>query len=88
MNQGRRLIMRDDTVIEDGEAGYVQGNLWLWFRGYTLQQAAEIAFNPLKTGMITFEYGEMSDTYEGFTRCMGIQMDMDGRISVCLTQGE
>ena len=83
--EGRQLILNDGTVIPDGEAGLAQGFLWLYLPGYTMQQAAAIAFDAGKTASITFEYGEMSDTYNGYTVCTNISAD-DGQASVCLTQ--
>lgn len=84
---GRRLILNDSTIIEDGEAGYSQGALWLWFGGYTLPEAAGIVFSPGKTAKICFQYGEMEDEYTGFTECISLQIDSEGRISACLTKG-
>ena len=82
-----RLKLNDGTVIEDGQAGLAQGILWLWFTGYTMAQAAGIFLDPAKTSRIVFEYGEMSDTFEGFTDCTILQIDNGGRVSVCLKQG-
>lgn len=84
---GRRLILHDGTVIENGEAGYSQGFLWIWFTGYTLQEAAVMFFDPSKTSVIDYEYGEMQDDYRGYTNCISLQIDVDGKISVCLTKG-
>ena len=85
---GRRLILKDGTTIEDGEAGFSQGFLWLWFSGMTLAQASAIVFDPLKTDRIKFQYGEMSDVYNGFTDCRSISIDTDGVVSVCMVKGE
>lgn len=84
---GRQLVLNDGTIIEDGEAGYSQGFLWLWFTGYTLQQAAAVFFYAEKTARITFQYGEMEDTYEGFTNCINLNINTDGMVSVCMTRG-
>ena len=84
---GQRIILHDETVIEDGSAGLSSGFLWLYLPGYTIQQAAAIAFDPTKTAVIVFEYGEMSDTYNGYTTCTQVSED-DGAASVCLTKGE
>lgn len=86
MLTGRRLILNDETIIEDGEAGYSQRNLWLWFTGYTLQEAALMFFDPSKTSHIVFQYGEMEDEYDGYTNCISLQIDVDNRISICLIQ--
>ena len=83
---GRRLILNDKTVIENGEAGYDAGFLWLRFNGYTIADAAVMFSDPGKTGKIIFQYGNMEDTYEGFTDCRTVQIDVDGKISVCMTK--
>ena len=85
---GQRLILNDGTIIEDGGAGYSQGLLWCYFTGYTLPQAAALFFNPEKTARIVFQYGEMEDVHEGFTTCTNINIDIDGRVSVCMIKGE
>lgn len=81
-----RLKFLDGTEIE-GEAGLSSGFLWLTVRGLTLQEAAAIAFNPAKTGRITFEYGDMKDVYIGFTVCTSLMIDTDGVVSICLVKG-
>ena len=86
METGRRLILKDGTVIEDGTAGYSQGTLWLFFGGMALQEAAAIFFDPKKTKRIIFQYGEMEDVYDNFTECVSLQADMDGQISVCMVR--
>lgn len=85
---GRRIILRDGTVIENGDVGYSQRMLWLWFTGYSMQEAALMVFDPSKTARIVYQYGEMQDEYEGYTNCITLQIDVDGRIAVCLTKGE
>lgn len=85
--EGRRLILMDGTEIDGGEAGYAGGLLWLYFSGMTLAEAAGIFFDPEKTGVIRFQYGEMEDTYEGFTECRTLMTDAEGKISVCMAKG-
>lgn len=84
---GRRLVLNDGTVIEDGEAGYADGFLWCWIRGYSMQEAAAVFFDAGKTERIVFQYGDMEDTYEGYTNCTRLMAGTDGKISVCLTRG-
>lgn len=84
MEEGRRLILKDGTVIENGEAGYSQGKLWCYIPGWTLPQAAAVFFDPAKTKLIIFQYGEMEDEYRGFTRCVSLMTDTDGLVSVCM----
>lgn len=82
-----RLILMDSTELENGKAGYADGRLWLTVVGMTLPEAAAIFFDPTKTGVIVFEYGEMRDTYEGYTVCVSLSVDSDGTISVCMVRG-
>ena len=81
-----RLILNDGTIIENGRAGYSMGFLWLRLPGFTMQAAADIAFNPALTQRIVFQYGQMEDVYEGYTSCTSINNE-DSMISVCLVKG-
>lgn len=83
--EGQRLTLHDGTVIDNGSAGFSSGFLWLYLPGYTIQQAAGIAFDTNKTAVIVFEYGDMADTYEGYTVCTSVS-EVDGQASVCLTK--
>ena len=87
-DHGQRLILNDGTVIENGRAGYSQGTLVCFVTGYTMPQAAMLFFDPTKTARIVFQYGEMETTHEGFTNCVNIGIDVDGRVSVCMTKEE
>lgn len=86
--EGRRLILNNDIILEDCEAGYADGFLWCFLIGYTIQQAATMFLDAENTGHIEFQYGEMSDSYEGFTNCTRIMAEADGRVSVCLVRGD
>ena len=83
---GRRLILADGTRIENGEAGYYDGFLWLKLPGMTMAEAATIVFNPAKTRTIWFQYGEMEEEYKGFTNCTAMLAE-DGQISASLVKG-
>ena len=85
--EGQRIILKDGTTIENGKAGYAEGFLWLSLPGYTMQQAAALAFDDDKTDRIIFHYGEMEDTFDGFTNCVNIMSDFDGLVSVCFKKG-
>lgn len=85
--KGQRLILADGTTIENGSCGYASAHLWCWLPGSTMQEAAALFFDASKTARIVYEYGEMSDVYEGFTVCTNLFID-DGQISVCLVKGE
>lgn len=85
---GQRLIFDDGTTIENGSCGYSSGSLWCWVHGFTMPEAAQIFFDPSKTGKIVYEYGEMSDEYEGFVNCTNLFIDGDGQVSACLVRGD
>lgn len=85
--RGQRLILKSGITIENGTAGYAEGNLWFHFTGMTLPVAASMFFDPENTELIRYQYGEMEDRYEGFTYCRQISISTDGQISVCLKKG-
>jgi hypothetical protein len=87
-NEGIRLIFNDGTVIEDGSCGYSEGRLWCWVTGYTMPQAAQVFFDPAKTEQIMFQYGGMEQVYHGFTNCVNLFIDYDGKISACMKRGD
>lgn len=82
----RRLIMKDGTQLEGGEAGTNAGVLWLTLPGMTMQEAAAILFDPKKTGTIWFQYGEDEDEYKGYTNVTAMTAE-DGGISASLRKG-
>ena len=84
--EGRRLIFSDNSVIEGAEAGYADGSLWLYVPGCTMQDAAAIGLNTARNNKITFQYGEMEDTWEGYTVCATLSVSGDGLASICLKQ--
>ena len=85
--EGRRILLNDGTTIENGEAGYSSGFLWCYFSGYTLPEAAALFFDTSKTEKIVFQYGDMEDTYTGYTRCIHISTNADETVAVCLERG-
>ena len=85
---GRRLILKDGTIIENGEAGFSEGFLWLWIPNKTISDVAAIFFDASKTSCITFQFGDEQEKYEGFTNCTGLSVDTDGIVSVCMVKGE
>ena len=85
---GVRLILADQTVIENGRCGYSDGHLWCWITGYSMQSAVAMFFDPNRTKRIIYEYGEMSDEYENYTNCTNVMIDADGMISICMTRGD
>ncbi len=86
MMEGQRLILSDGTVIENGQAGLASGFLWLWLPGWTMIDAVQKAFNPSAIQTIVYQYGEMKDTFEGYTVCTNI-MQQDDEIAICLVKG-
>ena len=84
--EGRKIILNDGTELEGGEAGYAQGFLWVYLYELSMIQAATLFLDPEKTEKIIFQYGEMQDEWEGFTKCININIDVDGRLSVCMTR--
>ena len=84
---GQRLILNDETVIENGSAGFSGGVLWL-FVPLTMQAAAQTFLDPEKTAKIIFQYGEMQDEYEGYTDCTVLNKDVFGNnVNVCMRKG-
>ena len=86
MQTGRRLILADDTVLENSEAGYAEGVLWCFLKNVTFQQAATLFLDAEKTDTIRFEYGEKTDTYEHYTDCISISAVDNDRINVALKE--
>lgn len=83
--EGTRLILKDNTVIENGTAGYSTGSVCLYFSGMTMREAADAMIeNPEKTGKIIFQYGDQEEVYTGYTDCVNIGKNPDGEISVML----
>ena len=85
--EGQRIVFNDGTTVENGIAGYSEGCLWLTLPGYSMQQAAAVAFDSGKTDHIVFQYGDMQDVYDNYTECVNIHSDYDGLVSVCLKRG-
>lgn len=86
---GRRLILnpgRNEIILENSEAGYSGDTLWLYIRGIDMAEAFALLSNSANTGVIVFEYGEMTDRYEGMTRLTGI-ISRDALVSAALERG-
>jgi hypothetical protein len=58
----------------------------MWVPEMTMPEAAEIFFDPEKTALIRFQYGDMEDTYEGYTMCTHLSTT-EGTLSVCMKKG-
>lgn len=82
---GQRIVFADGTKYENTSAGYSDGVLVVFMNtAITLHEAPEIFFNPNKTSRIVFEYGDMEDTYDGFTHVTNMREDVDKNVSVTL----
>lgn len=86
--EGRRLILNDGTIIENGEAGFASGVLWCYLNGYTLEQAWSLFSDTTKTCRIVFQYGEMEDEYTGYINMAYSAIDASGKVSICMKKGE
>ena len=87
---GRRLIMNpgpNQIELPGSDAGYAEGVLWLYIQGQTLAQAFAFLSDPANTAVIRYEYGEMSDVYEGFTHLTTL-MEREGEVSAALKKEE
>ena len=82
---GRKLILGDGTELPGAEAGFASGVLWLYNLGTSIPQVVGM-LNETRTQSITFVYGGMEDTYEGFTVITAVQIEFDGTVKVALKQ--
>lgn len=85
---GRSLILNpgpNQIELSGSDAGYAEGVLWLYIRGQTLAQAFALLSDPANTAVIRYDYGEMSDVYEGYTH-LTVLMERDGEVSAALTK--
>lgn len=86
---GRRLVFHDGSQLENAEAGAVQDMLTLFLKDtLTMSQAAALAFNTEKLSVITFQYGEMDDVYEGYTQLKTLTNDPYDGVIMTLVRGE
>ena len=81
-----KITLNDGTIL-DGSVGCAEGFLWCYLEGYTMAELATMFLDPQKTGKIVYSHGEDNDTYEGFTDCRVLQINVAGGNSVCLTRG-
>ena len=83
----RKIVLNDGTEIDGGTAGISsEGNLWLYFTGYTMMQTAMMFLDPEKTEKITFIGGETEYIYEGYTNCVNMSLDDVGKFHICMVR--
>lgn len=80
---GRRIRLNNGVTYEDSTCGYADGFLWCYILNHTLQEVASTFFDTTATSKIVFEYGTMSDTYEGYTFVRFMQSSETG-CEICL----
>lgn len=78
------LVFGDGSKVDNGSAAYANKDLWLWFKGFTMPEAAAIAFNKQKLETIDYVYGAHMTRYHGFTDCNVISQDADGIVAIRL----
>ena len=83
--EGRRLIFANGITWEGTELGAADGTVWLFLYGITLMQALPVITNQAATEKIIFQYGEMSETFEGYTHLKVITEDATG-CQACLVK--
>lgn len=69
---GRRLILADGTTFENADAGYADGTLGLYLHGRTMMEVLPVVTDSAKIAEITYEFGEDSITYTGYTEVTAI----------------
>lgn len=82
-----RLILNDGTIIDSGQAWLVTGVLRCFFNGYTINEAATLFLDATKTAHIIYDNGETQETFDGYTICTSIDMDVEGYVHIGLEKG-
>ena len=87
----RTVRLNDGTTYAADWCGASGGALHIDITGAPgLLELAQIFGDPAKTAHIVFEYGEMSDTYDGYTHLLRIAENewRDGATLVTMTKSE
>lgn len=78
-NYGRRLILKDGTILDDCECGYTARNLWCFLNGVSFAEAFQYFSKPENYETVVFEltFGDITDqfTYTGIERMTAIQQN-------------
>ena len=84
MEDERRIILADGTILEDCGAGYDGATFWI-YPEMTMKAAADLFLDEVKTAVITYERGGETIQYIGFTDCIlmnvvpgGLRIQMTG----------
>lgn len=82
-----RLILADDTVLNNCECGYVDNSLWCFLKNISFSEAFYYFDNENKFNTVIFDMGFAEDFYDriiysGFEELVDIQKETNGNISV------
>lgn len=76
-----------NQILSDCSAGATTDNLWLYLKGWTLAEAADLAFDQESLERIEFHYGSLHTTFDGYTKATAV-IDRGDRIEVRLAGGQ
>lgn len=80
------LKLANGRILEECQAGASETSLWLYLKNLSMKEAAEIAFDPEAIQHIEFYFGNLHNTYEGYTE-VGALMHRGKTIEVQLKGG-
>lgn len=83
----RKGVYLADGTYLNAEAGYANGDLWIWMRDntVTITDVFPLVSDPEKTRKITDVItANTQQTWEGFTRLVTMSTDYDNYVSVRL----
>lgn len=86
----RGVYLADGTYLK-ADAGYANGDLWIWMRDntVTITDVFPLISNKAKTKTITYVITPTSqETWEGFTRVVTLSTDYDGYVSIRMRKEE
>lgn len=66
------LKLANGRILDDCQAGATESALWLYLKGLSMPEAAQIAFNPEGLEKIEFYYSILHNTYVGYTEAKAI----------------
>ena len=82
---GRRIAMNDGTIYEDSEIGYSNDTIWCFISNHTIVEVFSDFSDRSKIARLTFQYGEMEDTYENYTE-LGAFIQNGSQVQIQLKQ--